>query len=121
MKIGELAKCTNTAASTLRYYEEIGLLPQAGRVSGQRFYDQSFVWRLTFINNAKATGFNLDEIKTFMNSSDDLSDWRKLVKEKLLEINEVIIKHQKMHDLLKHVLDDGCLDMGMEAFSTKED
>ena len=120
MKIGEVAEFTSTPASTLRYYEEIGLLPKAGRVSGQRFYDESFIWRITFINQAKLTGFNLDEIKSFMNSEDDLTDWRQLIKDKLVEIGEVIEKYQKMQGLLNHVLQENCLDMGMEAFASKE-
>ncbi len=43
LTIGELAKRTGVATSALRYYEELGLLPAPGRVSGQRRYPESAV------------------------------------------------------------------------------
>jgi hypothetical protein len=48
--IGALAKATGVSTPTIRYYEEIGLLPRANRTtSGQRRYDQDDLGRLTFI------------------------------------------------------------------------
>jgi hypothetical protein len=48
--IGALAKATGVSTPTIRYYEEIGLLPRANRTtSGQRSYDQDDLGRLTFI------------------------------------------------------------------------
>lgn len=50
---------------TVRYYEEIGLLPPAGLTSGGiRLYSQRDVTRLRFIRRLKALGLSIEEIKT---------------------------------------------------------
>jgi DNA-binding transcriptional MerR regulator len=62
MKIGELASKSGFSAHSLRYYEKIGLLPRAGRTSGQRDYGpETLVW-LAFIRRLKATEMPLAEI-----------------------------------------------------------
>ena len=51
------------SAATLRYYEEIGLLPEASRTpAGYRLYDDRTLDRLAFISRAKQLGCSLDEI-----------------------------------------------------------
>ena len=49
--------------SAIRYYEQIGILPPAQRVSGQRRYDLTALHRLVVIQRARQTGFTLTEIK----------------------------------------------------------
>ncbi len=62
--IGELAKRTGVNPKTIRYYEEIGLLPRAARApSGYRQYTAEDVGRVEFIRSAKALGVALGEIK----------------------------------------------------------
>jgi DNA-binding transcriptional MerR regulator len=64
LKIGELAARTGTSAPTIRYYEEIGLLPKAGsRVGGQRRYVDNDVKRLTFIRRCRDFGFPIDQVR----------------------------------------------------------
>lgn len=64
LKIGVLAARTGTSAPTIRYYEEIGLLPKAGsRVSGQRRYDDNDVKRLTFIRRCRDFGLPIDQVR----------------------------------------------------------
>ncbi len=64
MLIGELARRTGVNPKTIRYYEEIGLLPLAARSpSGYRQYAEADVERLEFIRNAKTLGVALEEIK----------------------------------------------------------
>jgi MerR family copper efflux transcriptional regulator len=63
MRIQEVAARTGFPASTLRYYEEIGLLPAPERTeAGYRSYDDRTVERLTFIGRAKQLGCTLEEI-----------------------------------------------------------
>jgi DNA-binding transcriptional MerR regulator len=63
MKIGELAKRTGLAASTIRFYESKGLLKSVGRLSnGYREYPPEAQAVLAVIINAQQTGFTLDEI-----------------------------------------------------------
>jgi MerR family transcriptional regulator, copper efflux regulator len=63
LKIKEVADASGFTAATLRYYEQIGLLPEASRTpAGYRMYDQRTLDRLAFIARAKQLGCNLDEI-----------------------------------------------------------
>lgn len=65
LKIGALAARTGTNAPTIRYYEEIGLLPQPGRrEGGQRAYGEDDVKRLTFIRRCRDFGFPIDQVRT---------------------------------------------------------
>ena len=67
MRIGELAQRTGTTTKTLRYYEEIGLLPEPGRDSNDyRDYPEDAVDRLEFIRDAQATGLTLTEIASIL-------------------------------------------------------
>ena len=63
LKIGEVADVSGFSTATLRYYEEIGLLPEASRTpAGYRTYDQHTLDRLGFIARAKQLGCTLEEI-----------------------------------------------------------
>jgi DNA-binding transcriptional MerR regulator len=63
LRIGQLAGTLGLNPKTIRYYEEIGLLPQPRRTpSGYRAYDAADLERLRFIAKAKAIGLTLDEI-----------------------------------------------------------
>ncbi|MDT7732778.1 MAG: hypothetical protein QOK45_3065, partial [Mycobacterium sp.] len=62
-KIAEVARLTGFTPSTLRYYEELGLVPPVGRTSaGYRLYDDSSLARLAFVSRAKQLGCTLEEI-----------------------------------------------------------
>ena len=61
--ISDVAARSGFSATTLRYYEQIGLVSPAGRTaSGYRLYDERAVERLAFVARAKALGLGLDEI-----------------------------------------------------------
>lgn len=63
LKIKEVADASGFTAATLRYYEQIGLLPEASRTpAGYRLYDSRTLDRLAFIARAKQLGCSLDEI-----------------------------------------------------------
>jgi DNA-binding transcriptional MerR regulator len=65
LTIGQLAKATGVAAKTIRYYEQIGVLPTPSRTAaGYRQYDQSGVHRLSFIRRARSLGLPLRDVKT---------------------------------------------------------
>ena len=75
MKIGELAKRTGLAASTIRFYESKGLLKSVDRLSnGYRAYPPEAVAVLAIIMNAQQTGFTLDEIKSILSATAE--GWR---------------------------------------------
>jgi len=62
--IGQLAKITSCKIPTIRYYEDINILPVADRSEGnQRRYDDGHLQRLNFVRHCRALGFSLDEIR----------------------------------------------------------
>src|ERR671923_1495551 len=63
LTIGEVARRAGVATSAIRYYERVGLLPPAERVSGQRRYGEETLGRLAFIGVAQNAGFSLREIR----------------------------------------------------------
>jgi len=67
MQIGELARTTGVTTKTIRFYEDIGVLPPAGRApNGYRNYEEDAVDRLRFIREAQATGLTLEEITSVL-------------------------------------------------------
>ena len=88
LTIGALAREAGVAATTLRYYEQIGLLPPPARVGGQRRYDEAVLARLEVIRLCKAAGFALDEIQVlFADDSPGRPASRALAEAKLAEID----------------------------------
>ncbi|HKE98042.1 MAG TPA: MerR family DNA-binding transcriptional regulator [Actinomycetes bacterium] len=95
LTIGELAKCTGVATSALRYYEELGLLPAPGRVSGQRRYPESAVGLVGAILLLQDVGFSLRESKELLASrTQAVEGWRSLAHRKLADLDEQIAKAQ---------------------------
>jgi len=67
LQIGDLARATNTKVETIRYYEQIGLLPAPGRTSGNfRAYSANHLGRLSFIRRARELGFTLDQVRELL-------------------------------------------------------
>lgn len=67
MRVGELAKRSGLSASTLRYYEKLGLLQRASRsASGYRAYTKEALDQLALIQRAKELGFSLREIRALL-------------------------------------------------------
>ena len=72
LMIGDLARLTGTKINTIRFYEDIGLLPRAVRTaSGRRTYANSDVRRLAFVRQARALGFSTDEIRSLLALADE--------------------------------------------------
>ncbi len=70
--IGEAARESGVKVPTIRYYEEIGLLPKIARSEGnRRFYDESGVNRLSFIRHTRELGFDVEAIRALLNLQDD--------------------------------------------------
>lgn len=71
LKIKDVADASGFSANTLRYYEQIGLLPESARTAaGYRIYDQRTLGRLAFIARAKQLGCTLQEITGLTNAWD---------------------------------------------------
>lgn len=71
LTIGKLSDVAGVKVPTIRYYEQIGLLPEAERSAGnQRLYGNRAMDRLTFIRHARELGFPLDAIRDLLSLSD---------------------------------------------------
>ncbi|MEE3063081.1 MAG: MerR family transcriptional regulator [Actinomycetota bacterium] len=89
LTIGEVARATGVAATTLRYYEQIGLLPSPARLSGRRRYDDSVLARLEVIRLCKSAGFALEEIQLlFADDAPGRPASRALAAAKLAQIDD---------------------------------
>lgn len=67
MRVGELARRSGCSATTLRYYEKLGLLPRVSRTrSGYREYANDALDQLALIRRAKELGFSLREIRALL-------------------------------------------------------
>lgn len=72
LKIGALARRVGLTPPTIRYYEEIGLLPRASRhQGGQRSYGDEDVRRLTFVRRCRDFGFSISEVRSLLALADD--------------------------------------------------
>lgn len=69
--IGDLGRQTGTKVQTIRYYEQIGVMPEPGRTAGgQRRYGQAHLDRLAFIRHSRELGFSLEQIRSLLDLSD---------------------------------------------------
>jgi len=94
LTISEAARQVGLKASAIRYYERIGLLPRAPRMSGQRRYDTTALYRLAIIQRARQLGFTLSEIRHLFFGFRDITRpserWRTLSQQKLVELDHLM-------------------------------
>lgn len=105
LSISEVAREIGLRPSAIRYYEQIGILPPAHRVSGQRRYDVTALHRLVVIQRARQTGFTLTEIRQlffgFRAGTPPSVRWQKLKKQKIVELDAMLEHIQTMRSLLQ--------------------
>ena len=106
------AKKSGVPASTIRYYEEIELLPPAERVNGRRRYDDTILQKLNLIRLAQKAGFTIAEIQTllhdFPEDAPPSARWQALVPQKMAELDERLQTIQMMKGILAQTLDCQC-------------
>lgn len=72
LTIGRVSKATDCKVQTIRYYEDIGLIPPPDRSQGnQRIYETSHIDRLRFVRHARELGFSLNAIRDLLSLSDN--------------------------------------------------
>ncbi len=88
LSIGDVAERSGVAATTLRFYEQEGLLTTPDRIGGRRRYDQAVLTRLEVIGLCKAAGFSLDEIRVLLtDEAPGRPESRRLAEAKLVDID----------------------------------
>jgi DNA-binding transcriptional MerR regulator len=102
LSIGEVARRSGVAATTLRYYEDSGLLHAPTRVGGRRRYDQSVMTKLEVIGLCKAAGFSLEEIRVLL--TDDTQGRpasRALAESKLADIDAQVATLRRAREIIE--------------------
>jgi DNA-binding transcriptional MerR regulator len=102
LDISEVAQRSGVPASTLRYYEEKGLIASIGRRGIRRLFDPNVLERLPLIALGRAAGFSLDEIAKVFGAGGALRIDRKMLNEKADELDGTIRRLSAMRDGLRH-------------------
>lgn len=102
MDIGEVTKRAGVSASTLRFYEEKGLITSIGRNGLRRVFDADVIERLALIALGRAAGFSLDEIARMFSPDGNPQIDRQLLVEKSDELDRTIQRLSAMRDGLRH-------------------
>jgi DNA-binding transcriptional MerR regulator len=113
LSIGALARASDVKIPTIRFYEEIGLLPQPRRAANdRRIYDQTTVGRLAFIRHARHLGFSVDAVRNLLDLSDHPErpcDEANLLAAEQLEAVEVkIVQLEALRIELRRMVDAAC-------------
>jgi DNA-binding transcriptional MerR regulator len=101
MDIGEVAKASGLPASTLRFYEEKGLIKSYGRNGLRRLFSANVVERLALISLGRNAGFSLDEINEMFTSDGPVIN-RELLLARAGELDRKIKEMTSMRDGLLH-------------------
>jgi MerR family redox-sensitive transcriptional activator SoxR len=108
LTISQVARQIRLRPSAIRYYERIGLLPPAERLSGQRRYDPTVLYRLAIIQRARQLGFTLSEIRHLFFGFRDITRpskrWRTLSQRKLVELDLLMDGIKAVRGVLKKLM-----------------
>jgi len=108
LTISQVAQQIGIQASAIRYYEQIGLLPPACRVGGQRRYDPKVLYRLAIIRRARQRGFTLAEIRRLFFGFRDVTHaserWQTLSQRKLTELDHLMDGIRAVRKVLKKLM-----------------
>ena len=117
--IGDLAKRTGTKVVTVRYYEQIGLLPVPSRTAGNyRTYSNEHLRRLRFIRRCRDLGFTLDQIRDLLRLSsqkdEECGEVGRITAQHLIEVEQKISDLRRLAKELRR-LNKSCQGNGMIA------
>lgn len=102
MDIAEVAKRSGVPASTLRYYEEKGLIASVGRQGLRRRFAPQVLNQLALIALGQAAGFSLDEIGSMLSRDGRPSIDRRMLESKADQIDRTIERLSAMSSGLRH-------------------
>jgi MerR family redox-sensitive transcriptional activator SoxR len=105
LTIGEVARRTGKAASAIRYYEEIGIIPEPVRMGGWRRYPPDVVRTLAVVDAAQRAGLTLDEIRPLLGGTERLRD---VAQRKLPEVTASIARAELARGWLEAAADCHC-------------
>lgn len=103
MDINAVSKASGLPASTLRFYEEKGLIQSCGRKGLRRIFDSDILERLALISLGRKSGFSLEEMRTMFYPGRKQID-RMLLSTKADELDKKIKELTSMRDGLRHAV-----------------
>jgi MerR family transcriptional regulator, redox-sensitive transcriptional activator SoxR len=110
--IGAVAERYGVPATTLRYWEQVGLLPAQERAGGQRRYDRDAIRRIKFIRMASRAGLSLADIKTVLarhlDRSPTFTDWAAAARDQIAAIDQRIADLGQLRATIEECLACGC-------------
>lgn len=104
LEIGEVAERSGVPASTLRFYEEKGLIASIGRRGLRRVFAAAVLERLALIALGRAAGFSLDEMARMFAPDGQLRIDRQMLAAKAKELDQTIRQLTAMRDGLRHAV-----------------
>jgi MerR family redox-sensitive transcriptional activator SoxR len=115
LTIGGVAKQVGIRTSKIRYYESVGLLGAAPRVSGRRVYESDIVDTLRLIQFAQDAGFTIDEIRHILRGFDRSTPasarWQIMARAKLRDVAMLIERAERMQQILESLLSCECVQL----------
>jgi DNA-binding transcriptional MerR regulator len=113
LSIGKLAAAADVKVPTIRFYEQIGLLPEPDRTeSDRRIYDAPAVRRLAFIKHSRQLGFGIEAIRTLLDLADNpervCNDANALAQEQLAAVEAKIGQLEALREELTRMVASGC-------------
>lgn len=108
MNIGQAASDSGVSAKTIRYYESIGLIPEASRTdSGYRTYSDKDVETLRFIHHSRNLGFSVKDVGVLLdlwrNQKRASADVKALAMSHIKEVDRKIEELRKVRETLTHL------------------
>lgn len=126
LTIGELAHRSGASPSTLRFYEDRGLLHSERTAGNQRRYARSALRRVAFIRTAQRVGLSLDEIGASLATLPDgrtptRADWAALSQGWRPRLDQRIAQLEALRDRLDSCIGCGCLSLRTCALQNPDD
>ena len=114
--IGEVAERSGLPHSTLRFYEDRGLIRSTRTAGNQRRYDRDVLRRIAFVRVAQRVGLSLEEIGEALSSlpgerTPGVRDWERLSRRWTTELDERIRLLEALRDELSSCIGCGCLSL----------
>ena len=108
LSIGALGKATSIKVVTIRYYEQVGLLPMPPRTEGNyRSYSRDHMRRLQFIRRCRDLGFTLDQVRDLLHLSSrenqECSEVDRITAQHLVDIEQKLSDLRRLADELRRL------------------
>ena len=111
MQIQKASELSGLSVKTIRYYEDVGLVPEPGRTeNGYRDYTDKDVRFLIFVHRARDLGFTMEECETlislYLDRDRKSAEVKSLAEGKIVEVDRKLRELQTIRKTLQHLADE---------------